>query len=453
MSLKAISPLDGRYQSQVAGLADYFSEYALIRYRVLIEIRWLLLLSESPELPAVRPFTEAERRMLESLLAEFGEGDAARIKEIERTTQHDVKAVEYYLRERLAPTTLADVEQFLHYCCTSEDINNLAYGLALKEGIQREWQPLATKVVEEVATLAARTKDVALLSHTHGQPATPSTLGKELAVFAYRWRRQLAQLGQVEFLGKFNGAVGTYSAHVVADPDVPWIDLSRAFVESVGLSFNPLTTQIEPHDYIAELFHNLIRFHTIAVDFCRDVWSYISLGYFAQKLVRGEVGSSTMPHKVNPIHFENAEANFGVSSALLDHLATKLPTSRLQRDLTDSSALRNIGVALGHSMVALRSTLRGLATLDVDHNALQRDLDDNWSVLAEAIQTVMRKAGDANAYEKLKALTRGAEITPEDLRAFVESLSLPPADKERLLALTPSTYTGLAAKLVGFAEE
>jgi adenylosuccinate lyase len=452
MSLKAISPLDGRYQAQVAGLVDYFSEYALIRYRVLVEIKWLLFLAERTELPAVRSFDKRERELLESLIDELGEADATRVKEIERTTQHDVKAVEYYLRERLAPTTLADVVQFIHYCCTSEDINNLAYGLALKEGIQQQWRPLATKVVDEVAMLATRTKDVALLSHTHGQAATPSTLGKELAVFVYRWRRQLAQLAQVEILGKLNGAVGTYSAHVVADPDVPWLELSRAFVESLGLSFNPLTTQIEPHDYVAELFHALVRFHTIAVDFCRDVWSYISLGYFAQKLVQGEVGSSTMPHKVNPIHFENAEANFGVSSVLLDHLAIKLPTSRLQRDLTDSSALRNVGVAIGHSTVALHSTLRGLTTLDVNHAALQRDLDANWSVLAEAIQTVMRKAGDADAYEKLKDLTRGAEITRDDLRAFVESLPIPAADKARLLALTPRTYTGLAAELVGFIE-
>jgi adenylosuccinate lyase len=448
MSLTSISPLDGRYGAQVAGLSDYFSEYALIRYRVLVEVRWLLCLSERPELPSVRQFSDAERQRLEFWLAEFSESDAARIKEIERTTQHDVKAVEYYVRDRLRETTLADVEQFVHYCCTSEDINNLAYGLALKEGVAREWQPLAVKFTDEVAALAKASKDAAMLSRTHGQPATPSTLGKELAVFVYRWRRQLAQLREAEYLGKFNGAVGTYSAHVVADPGVPWLEISRAFVESLGLRFNPLTTQIEPHDYLAEIFHTLIRFHTIGIDFCRDVWSYISLGYFAQKLVRGEVGSSTMPHKVNPIHFENAEANFGVSSALLDHLATKLPTSRLQRDLTDSSALRNIGVALGHSAVALRAARRGLATIEVDPDALQSDLDQNWSVLAEAVQTVMRKAGDADAYDKLKELTRGTEITEDDLRTFVRQLSLSAEDKERLLALTPATYTGLASELV-----
>jgi adenylosuccinate lyase len=447
-SLKAISPIDGRYQAQTAALADYFSEYALIRYRFLVEIRWLIALAERPEIPEVRPFTPAERALLESWIAGFSEADAARIKQIEQTTQHDVKAVEYDLQERLRQTSLAAVRPFVHFGCTSEDINNLAYALALKEGLARVWLPLAEEVVATVQQLAAQTRDLPMLARTHGQPATPTTLGKELAVFVARWDRQLARIRQAEHLGKFNGAVGTYSAHVVAYPDAPWLEIARDFVESLGLRFNPLTTQIEPHDYLAEIFHQLIRFNTIGLDFTRDVWSYISLGYFRQKVVAGEVGSSTMPHKVNPIHFENAEANFGISNALLDHLATKLPVSRLQRDLTDSSALRNVGVAIAHGVVALRSTRRGLASRAVDPLALQRDLDAAWSVLAEAIQTVMRKAGDANAYDRLKALTRGAEIGQEEIRSFIQALDLPAADKERLLALTPATYTGLAARLV-----
>ncbi|HVC31948.1 MAG TPA: adenylosuccinate lyase, partial [Chloroflexota bacterium] len=364
MSLKAISPIDGRYQAQTAGLAAYFSEYALIRYRVLVEVRWLLALSERPEIPCVRAFTADERRLLASWVADFDERAAMRIKAIEQTTQHDVKAVEYYLQERLQGTSLTDARPFVHFCCTSEDINNLAHGLALKEGIAGQWLPLAEQVVASVATLAETTRDLPMLAHTHGQPATPTTMGKELAVFVHRWRRQLRQVRQAEYLGKLNGAVGSYSAHAVAYPDAPWIEIARAFVEGLGLTFNPLTTQIEPHDYLAELFHALLRFNTIGIDFCRDVWSYVALGYVRQKPVRGEVGSSTMPHKINPIHFENAEANFGLSNALLDHLATKLPVSRLQRDLTDSSALRNVGVAVGHAVVALRSLERGQPALE-----------------------------------------------------------------------------------------
>lgn len=450
MSLKAISPIDGRYQAQTAALAETFSEYGLIRYRVLVEIRWLLAMSERPEISDLRAFSETERQLLESWISAFDEADATRIKEIERTTQHDVKAVEYYLQERLAATSLADVRQFVHFCCTSEDINNLAYALALKDGLAGGWLPLAEQVVSSVAKIAESSADLSMLAHTHGQPATPTTMGRELAVFVYRWNRQLAQLRRAEYLGKFNGAVGSFSAHVVAYPDAPWLEISRDFVESLGLTHNPLTTQIEPHDYMAELFHVLMRFNTIGIDFCRDVWSYVSLGYFRQKPVRGEVGSSTMPHKINPIHFENAEGNFGVSNALLDHLATKLPTSRLQRDLTDSSVLRNVGTAIGHATIALRSIQRGLPSLEVDRNATRRDLDAAWSVLAEAVQTVMRKAGHVDAYDQLKALTRGTEITREDIQRFVEALDLPTADKQRLLALTPATYTGLAAELTEF---
>jgi adenylosuccinate lyase len=448
MSLQSLSPLDGRYQTQMRGLTQYFSEAALMRYRLLIEVQWLLLMSERPEICHVRPFSEAERQLLLSWVAAFDEQQAARIKEIEKTTRHDVKAVEYYLKERLQDTSLRDIAESVHFCCTSEDINNLAYSLMLKEGIGEQWRPWAQQLVAAVAALAGATRDRPLLSRTHGQPATPSTLGKELAVFVYRWQRQLEQLGRVEYLGKFNGTVGSYNTHAIAYPEAPWVEISRAFVEGLGLTFNPLTTQIEPHDSMAELFHLLIRFNTITLDFVRDVWTYIALGYFRQKVVRHEVGSSTMPHKVNPIDFENAEANLGVSSALLDHLATQLPVSRLQRDLTDSSALRNVGVAIGHGSLALQSAVQGLGKLEVDTETLQNDLDNTWEVLAEAVQTVMRKVGYPGAYERLKELTRGTTVTQEEVQAFIRGLELPQADKERLLALTPATYTGLAAQLV-----
>jgi adenylosuccinate lyase len=450
MSLDALSPLDGRYLSQMCGLGHYFSEAALMRYRVRVEVEWLLTMAARPEIDHVRPFSEAERQLLRSWTAAFDEAQALRIKEIEKRTRHDVKAVEYYLKERLVGTSLEEVAESVHFCCTSEDINNLAYSLMLKEGIEEEWRPQAEQLVRQVAALALATRDTALLSRTHGQPATPSTLGKELAVFAYRWQRQLDQLGRVEFPGKFNGAVGGYNTHLVAYPEAPWIEISRTFVEGLGLTFNPLTTQIEPHDAMAELFHLLIRFNTITLDFVRDVWTYISLGYFRQKIARDEVGSSTMPHKVNPIDFENAEGNLGISSALLEHLATKLPVSRLQRDLSDSSALRNIGVAIGHSLLALQSALRGLGKLDVDQETLRNDLEGAWEVLAEAVQTVLRKVGHPGAYEKLKELTRGTAITRDELQAFIRSLELPPADRERLLSLTPATYTGLAGKLAEF---
>jgi adenylosuccinate lyase len=450
MSLDALSPLDGRYQSTMCGLAHFFSEAALMRYRVQVEVQWLLMMASRPEIEHVRPFSEPERRLLLSWAAEFDVTQAARIKEIEIMTRHDVKAVEYYLRERLQGTSLEDVAESVHFCCTSEDINNLAYSLMLKDGTEKEWQPQAKQLMDRVAALAEATRDTPLLTRTHGQPATPSTLGKELAVFVYRWQRQLEQLGRLEYTGKFNGAVGGYNTHMVVYPEAPWIEISRAFVEGLGLTFNPLTTQIEPHDGLAELFHLLIRFNTITLDFVRDVWTYISLGYFRQKVVRGEVGSSTMPHKVNPIDFENAEANLGISTALLEHLSTKLPVSRLQRDLSDSSALRNMGVAIGHSLVALQSAVRGLGKLEVDQEALRKDLDEAWEVLAEAVQTVLRKVGHPGAYERLKELTRGTAITREEMQAFIRSLDLPAADRERLLALSPAIYTGLAGKLVDF---
>ena len=373
MSVTAISPIDGRYAAQTEDLAPAFSEYALIKYRVQVEVAWLLFLAEQPGITDVRPLSDEEQSFLRAIVTGFDPAQADRVKEIERTTRHDVKAVEYYLQERLRNTSLSDAIPYIHFCCTSEDINNLAYGLMLQSGIAGHWLPLATQLVDRVAGLAEQTREVAILARTHGQPASPTTLGKELAVFVGRWRRQLRLVEAAEYLGKFNGTVGNFHTHSIAYPDLPWEDLSRAFVERLGLTFNPLTTQIESHDWIAELAHALVRFNTITLGFDQDVWTYISLAYFKQHAVAGEVGSSTMPHKVNPINFENSEANLGVSTALLTHLAAKLPVSRLQRDLTDSSALRNLGTAIAHSFVALHSTLRGLGVLEVNQAAISRD--------------------------------------------------------------------------------
>ena len=448
MSVTAISPIDGRYEAQTAALAADFSEAALIKYRVRVEIEWLLFLSERSEIPEVRAFTDSETTYLRSLVTAFDTAEAEQVRQIEQTTRHDVKAVEYYLQEKLRPTTLADVISFIHFCCTSEDINNLAYAQMLQSGITEKWLPLAHKMVNRVAGIAGETRSVAILARTHGQPASPTTLGKELAVFVHRWRRQLRQVEAVEYLGKFSGTVGNYHTHSIAYPGLDWEALAQAFVKRLGLTWNPLTTQIESHDYIAELAHALVRFNTILLGFDQDIWTYISLGYFKQRVVAGEVGSSTMPHKVNPINFENSEANLGVSNALLVHLAGKLPVSRLQRDLTDSSALRNVGTAVAHSYLSLHATLRGLSVLDVNLTAISRDLDPAWEVLAEPIQTVMRRVSMPGAYERLKELTRGAGITQEGIQAFIESLDLPDADKQRLLKLTPATYTGLAEQLV-----
>jgi adenylosuccinate lyase len=359
--------------------------------------------------------------------------------------------VEYYVKERLKGTSLEPLSEFVHFCCTSEDISNLAYGLMLKQGVQNEWLPLAAKLVADVRALAETHAGTAMLTHTHGQPASPSTLGKELAVFVGRWERQLTLARRQEFLGKFNGAVGSFNAHAIAYPDAPWPEISKRFVEGLGLTWNPLTTQIEPHDYMAEIFHAAIRFNTITLDFDRDMWQYISLGFFRQKVVDTEVGSSTMPHKVNPIDFENSEANLGVANAIFEHLATKLPISRLQRDLTDTSALRNIGVAFGHSVVALNSARRGITRVAVDHEALEAALDDEWEVLGEAIQTVMRRLGHPGAYELMKEMTRGTAVTQKGLERFIKSIGLPVEDEARLLALSPSRYVGVAASLVPYA--
>lgn len=452
MSLKAISPLDGRYAEQLSELSPYFSEWALMRYRVHIEVEWLIRLSSESAIGEVREFTGAEVSSLRALVTGFDEA-GARIKEIENVTRHDVKAVEYYLKENLAGSSLQNVSEFLHFACTSEDINNLAHALMLKGAIETEWLPRARELVNAVRDLALATRDRSMLARTHGQTASPTTVGKELAVFVYRWQRQLRQIEELEYLGKMSGAVGNYNAHCIAYPDVDWEQLSESFVEGLGLSWNPLTTQIEPHDYLAECFHALIRFNNITLDFDRDMWHYISLGYFRQRPVAGEVGSSTMPHKVNPINFENSEANLGLSNALLEHLANKLPISRLQRDLTDSSAIRNMGSAVAYSYLALKSALRGLKQVSVDETALQRDLDKAWEVLGEAVQTVMRRAGHENPYEQLKELTRGAAIDESAMRAFIQGLELPEAEKQRLLKLTPAGYTGLASSLLRHIEK
>ena len=452
MSVIDISPIDGRYASQTEALASEFSEYALIKYRVRVEVEWLLFLAERPEITALRSFDSDEQAYLRGTADGFEPSDAERVKEIEATTRHDVKAVEYFLQEKLRGTSLEDAIPFIHFCCTSEDINNLAYGLMLRGGIQEKWLPLAHLMVDDVAALAEKTRDTAILSRTHGQPASPTTLGKEMAVFVHRWRRQLTQIAAVEYLGKFSGTVGNYHTHSIVYPELDWEMLSKTFIERLGLTHNPLTTQIESHDYIAELAHALARFNTILLGFDQDVWTYISLGYFKQRVVAGEVGSSTMPHKVNPINFENSEANLGVANALLLHLACKLPVCRLQRDLTDSSALRTLGTAVAHSFVSLHATRRGLGVLEVNPSAIGRDLNDSWEVLAEPIQTVMRRVGMENAYERLKDLTRGAGISQQAIQAFLSELDLPEDDKQRLLALTPATYTGLASRLVRHIE-
>ena len=434
MSLRAISPLDGRYAKQVAELADHVSEWGLIRRRVQVEVEWLLVLA-----PQLDPAP------LRALYEDFSDASADAVKAIERRTNHDVKAVEYFLRDRVPE----DVRELLHYGLTSEDVNNLSYALMLRDAVAEVWRPAAEDVVAKVAEVAEATASVPLLSRTHGQPATPTTFGKEMAVFVLRWRRQLEQLDRQEFRGKLNGAVGTYGALAIAEPDRDWEATSRAFVEGLGLTWSPVTTQIEPHDWIAELFHLLGRFNAILIDFDRDLWAYISRGLVRQRTVAGEVGSSTMPHKVNPIDFENSEANAGVSTALGEHMARTLAVSRLQRDLSDSSLLRNGGAVLGHALLALRSAARGLGKIDPDAEAMAAELDDAWEVLAEAVQTVMRKRGGDDPYDQLKALTRGARIDQAKLRAFVGELELDEADRQRLLDLTPAAYTGLAERLVG----
>jgi len=446
-SLTALNPLDGRYAAKTADLRPIFSEFGLIKHRVLVEVRWLIALSRHPQIAEVPEFSEPVMATLEHLCHSFAEQDAARIKELEATTNHDVKAVEYFLKERLAAVEeISRVKEFIHFACTSEDINNLAYGLMLKRTRDDVLLPTMHELVESVASLAARYADTPMLARTHGQPASPTTLGKELVNVVARLERQLVQICAVPLLGKINGATGNFNAHIAAYPEIDWPALASEFVESMGLEWNPFTTQIEPHDYMAELFQAFARFNTVLLDFNRDMWGYIAWGYFTQRTVAGEVGSSTMPHKVNPIDFENSEGNLGLANSLFTHLAEKLPISRWQRDLTDSTVLRNIGVAFGYALLAYRSAHKGLGKLDADETRLSEDLNGNWSVLAEAIQTVMRRHGIPEPYEKLKALTRGhADIDQAALREFVNGLGLPAQCRNELLALTPHTYTGNAA--------
>lgn len=446
-ALTAISPIDGRYADQTAGLRPIFSEYGLIRHRVLVEVRWLQALARHPGISEVPPLGEHANRILEGLVEHFSLADAQRVKNIERATNHDVKAVEYLLKERIAGNAeLEAVSEFIHFACTSEDINNLAYALMLREARAQALLPGLDGLIDAITRLARQYADQPMLARTHGQPASPTTLGKEMANTAYRLKRQRAQLATTPLLGKINGAVGNYNAHLAAYPEVDWEDFAHRFVtEELGLDWNPYTTQIEPHDYLAEFFHVVMRANTVLLDFCRDVWSYIAIGYFRQKTVAGEIGSSTMPHKVNPIDFENAEGNLGVANALLDHLAAKLPVSRWQRDLTDSTVLRTLGIGLAHSLVAYQSCLKGIGKLEVDAAMLEADLAANWEVLAEPIQTVMRRYGIEQPYEQLKVLTRGQRVDRETLRTFVATLAIPEEAKQRLLALTPATYTGNAA--------
>ena len=445
-SLTAVSPLDGRYAAKTAALRSIASEYGLIRYRVRVEIGWLRALAAHPGIPELPPFSEEARAHLEGIAERFGEADAARVKEIEGTTNHDVKAVEYYLKERLAALPeLERVSEFVHFACTSEDINNLAYGLMLRDLRDQALLPELDGWIAELRHLAEELADQPMLARTHGQPASPTTLGKELANVVARLERGRRQLLATEILGKLNGAVGNYNAHLAAYPDLDWQAISRGFVEELGLSWNPTTTQIEPHDGMAELFHALARVSTIGIDFARDVWGYISIGTFRQRAVAGEVGSSTMPHKVNPIDFENAEGNLGIAVAVLGHLAEKLPVSRWQRDLSDSTVLRNVGAAAGYVLVGLQSMRKGLRKLEADPQRLQADLDANWEVLAEAIQTVMRRHGIPEPYEKLKELTRGRRVDQAALVAFVDGLDLPEEVKARLRSLRPETYLGNAA--------
>lgn len=454
-SLLAISPLDGRYEQKLDDLRPFVSEFGLIRHRVLVEVRWLQALAAAEGIPEVAPLSESATAHLEALLADFSPKDAAAIRAIEATTNHDVKAVEYWIKEKLGGhAELAASLEFVHFACTSEDINNLAYALMLKGARDEVLLPEIDRIIGVLRALAGEHAALPMLSRTHGQPATPTTLGKEIANVGARMLRQREQIARVEPLGKANGAVGSYAAHAVTYPEVDWEAHTRAFVESLGLAWNPMTTQIEPHDWIAELFHATSRFNTILLDLSRDLWAYISIGYFKQRLVEGEVGSSTMPHKVNPIDFENAEGNLGVANAILGHLAEKLPVSRWQRDLSDSTTLRNVGTGLGHGVLAIRSALRGLGKLAVDPARLAADLEENQAVLAEAIQTVMRRHGIEEPYEKLKALTRGQEINAETLAAFVADLDLPDEVKSELAALTPGAYVGLAETLARrFAED
>ena len=448
-ALSAISPIDGRYADKTWDLREICSEFGLIRYRLIVEVRWLQVLAANPAIAEVAPLSAQASEDLEALISNFSMREGQRVKAIEDTTNHDVKAVEYYLREKIKKNEeIANLSEFIHFACTSEDINKLAYAQMLHDARERNLLPAFDQIADAIAELAQRYSNVPMLARTHGQPASPTTLGKEMAVFVHRLRRQRDALAQIDILGKMNGAVGNYNAHMAAYPEADWPEISREFIESLGLKMCPATTQIEPHDYIAEYFHAVMRFNTIVLDFCRDIWGYISLGYFKQRTVESEVGSSTMPHKVNPIDFENAEGNLGLANAIMDHLAGKLPVSRWQRDLSDSTVLRNLGVGLAHGAVSYQSVIRGIGKLEANADKMDSDLEASWIVLGEAVQTVMRVRGISGAYEQLKALTRGKEIDAKAMREFIQGLELPADDKQRLLALTPQTYVGNAREQV-----
>ena len=445
-SLTAVSPIDGRYSSKTESLRNVFSEYGLIRYRVIVEVRWLQYLSQHAGISEVAPFSAAANSILDQLVNDFTLEQALRIKEIERTTNHDVKAVEYLIKETIADNAeLNAVSEFVHFACTSEDINNLSHALMLKEGRDNIVLPALQNIHQQLAAMGRDYANAAMLARTHGQTASPTTVGKEMANVAYRLERQITQIAAVPMLGKINGAVGNYNAHLSAYPEIDWQAVAQDFIEQLGLDYNPYTTQIEPHDYMAELFDGLARSNTILIDYARDIWGYISLGYFKQKTIAGEVGSSTMPHKVNPIDFENAEGNMGIANALYGHLAAKLPISRWQRDLTDSTVLRNMGVGLGYSMIAYSSLAKGMSKLQLNEDKLAADLDNSWEVLAEPIQTVMRRYGIEEPYEKLKALTRGNVMDQGTIQTFIDTLDMPEEAKTALKAMTPASYIGNAA--------
>lgn len=448
-ALTALSPIDGRYGDKTKELRPIFSEYGLLKYRVQVEIKWLQKLANCKQITEVAEFSKEDLQFLDNIILNFSEQDALRIKEIEKTTNHDVKAVEYFLKEKMAGhPSLGVVTEFIHFACTSEDINNLSYSLMLKTARETVIVPYWNKLINELKTKAKLYQHIPLLSRTHGQPATPSTIGKEFANVVYRLERQLKQLQAVEILGKINGATGNYNAHIVAYPEVDWHTFSQEFVTSLELTWNPYTTQIEPHDYIAEFFDCIARFNTIVIDLDRDIWGYIALNHFKQRTVAGEIGSSTMPHKVNPIDFENSEGNLGLANAVMLHLASKLPISRWQRDLTDSTVLRNLGVGLGYAIIAYQATLKGLNKLEVNEQHLRDELDHNWEVLAEPIQTVMRRYGIEKPYEKLKELTRGKRVDSQGIKQFIDSLELPEHEKTRLKQLTPANYIGYAVDFV-----
>ena len=446
-SLTAISPLDGRYGDKTAELKPIFSEFGLMRFRVQVEIRWLQALAVQNDIEEVPTLTDEADALLNNISDNFSEADASRIKEIEGTTNHDVKAVEYFIKEKVAGNSeLEKVSEFIHFACTSEDINNLSHALMLKESHDSVMRPALVDIINAITALTVKYADQAMLARTHGQTASPTTLGKEMGVFAHRLNRQLIQLDEIDFIGKINGAVGNFNAHFSAYPDVDWPAFSKNFVESLGLQWNPHTTQIESHDYMAEYFQAMSRFNTILVDFCRDIWAYISLAYFKQRTIDGEIGSSTMPHKVNPIDFENAEGNLGLSNCLLNHLAEKLPISRWQRDLTDSTTIRNNGTGIAYALLAYKSCMKGISKLETNPDVMANDLDNAWEVLTEPVQTVMRRYGIEKPYEKVKELTRGQSINAEMLHNFINSLNIPATEKDRLLKLTPATYIGNASE-------